>query len=134
MVYVAQVELACLDSLKSDRARERCIEYLLVALAQCNLEFLKANHFTPPLYKSGVTYCGDMGPDDPWKDIPQVLKDGCGDCDDLVPWRLAELWLRGVQASPVAHLETDSEGNALFHVTIATPSGDTEDPSIMLGM
>lgn len=133
-MYAIQVELTALDSLRSDRARERCIEQILDALAACNLELMKSVRL-PRLYSSGVRYQNDEDePIDRWKDAAQVLRDGHGDCDDLVPWRLAELWLDGIPARSVAHLTREADGSVLFHATLVLGNGQPEDPSERLGM
>ena len=45
----------------------------------------------PPLYSSGVYYKEDPPGEENWKDCLAVLKDGHGDCDRLVSYRVAEL-------------------------------------------
>lgn len=132
-MYAAAVELS-LDALSTDRGRERVFEALAAALAAANVELLRSRRL-PMLYASGVEYIGDDdGGEDPWRDALRVLELGGGDCDDLVPWRLAELWLAGVRASPVAHLEHFADGTSRVHLTVRLPDGRVEDPSRVLGM
>ena len=115
----------------------------------------------PPLYASGVRYKEDPPGEENWKDIPQVLKDGHGDCDRLVAWRTAELRVLGQAAEPIikwrnvpkdmmmrlghpAHMVPE-EGIQMVHVCVGLPGwqqykymGDenplVEDPSKRLGM
>lgn len=128
------------------------LQQLLQWLADLNLVFLLEHPRTPPLYSSGVLYrreprqvvrverfCG----------IPDVLRQGWGDCDDLAPWRAAELNLRGVGARPVlvdaSHPQwsqtAKGRGKRLWHVVVERHlPGDSagevvyEDPSARLGM
>jgi hypothetical protein len=88
----------------------------------------------PPLYKSGVRYRPDpeMGSGIENFRLPlETFAARFGDCDNLVVWRLAELWSIGKPASCravwVGHR---------MHVLIRhsqDESGRLEDPSIILG-
>jgi hypothetical protein len=69
-----------------------------------------------------------------WKDVWTVLHDGWGDCKDFVAWRLAELWLSGINARAESSIERHRYGRMLFHTYIVYPNGAIEDPSIELGM
>jgi len=122
--------------LRSARAQERCIEALANGLALVNAEYLNARPNTPSLYTAGVRYCDDgRARYDEWCDIPTVLSRGCGDCDDLVPWRLAELWRAGeTNAEAMAIAQKLDNGNTLFHLQIRFGDGRIEDPSQRLGM
>lgn len=135
MPYTIGIVLRLITALP-DRAAERCIEAILDALAVANFEYLREHPDTPALYMSGVRYKDDAyGDIDYWKDIPTVLRDGHGDCDDLVPWRIAELWQAGYRnAKSIAHLQRDTEGNTLFHAYVRVDGTNTEDPSERLGM
>jgi hypothetical protein len=110
----------------------------------------------PPLYESGVYYQEDPPGEENWKDVPAVLKDGHGDCDRLVAWRVAELQVAGIDAEPIikwqqvpkdvmislghpSHMVPEN-GISMVHVCVGWPgwrSGDpslVEDPSKILGM
>lgn len=88
----------------------------------------------PLLYQSGVRYRPDpkLGSGvERWQTPLQTFRDGFGDCDKLVWWRLCELWHLGYPASCravwVGHR---------MHVLIRhsfDESGALEDPSIILG-
>lgn len=121
--------------LQSVEGRERCYEAMAEGLAIVDYEYLLENPNTPQLYESGIVYCDDgRARFDEWLDIPSVLDKGCGDCDDLVPWRLAELWRMGVNASAKALHQELSDGSVLFHIRILHRNGEIEDPSARLGM
>lgn len=135
--YEVLAQLQTPGLLHSSAAKERCIEALANGLALVDVEYLKENPSTPKLYRSGVRYCDDSTARfDEWCDIPTVLSRGCGDCDDLVPWRLAELWRQGrTQAEAHAIEQVLSNGDTLFHLQIRfAGTNEIEDPSQMLGM
>ena len=110
----------------------------------------------PPLYASGVRYKEDPPGQENWKDCLAVIKDGHGDCDRLVSWRVAELRVAGIAADPIikwkqvpkdimvslghpAHMVPE-QGISMVHVCVGFPgwqNGDpslVEDPSKLLGM
>lgn len=136
--YDALFRIASLGRLPDDRARERCIEALVVALATIDFEYLRANP-TPSIYRSPIRYRRDAQKSpDLWDDVPTTRAARYGDCKKVVPWRLAELWLAGYSdARPMARLQLRPDGTYLFHVLIKYrgPRGvETEDPSEILGM
>jgi len=115
----------------------------------------------PPLYASGVRYKEDPPGQENWKDCLAVLKDGHGDCDRLVAWRVAELLVWGTQAEPVIKWKqipkdvmislghpphmVPPEGIHMVHVCVGLPGWQqlahlyeqnplVEDPSKRLGM
>jgi hypothetical protein len=114
---------------------------ILNALVRCNVRWILAQRAAgkpiPLLYESGVRYQAE-----PWRgqeefaDIPTVYARKWGDCDDLAPWRVAEL--RAVYREP-AKLRVSWAVNAaakqrLFHITVRRADGSIEDPSRVLGM
>lgn len=136
MSYEVLARLKTPGLLFTQRQKERCIEAMLNGLAAINLEYLSAYPQTPLLYQSGVRYRDDSYTKfDEWCDIPTTLARGWGDCDDLVPWRIAELWRDGVRnATGMAIAQKLSNGSILFHALIKFGNGQTEDPSRLLGM
>ena len=113
-----------------------------------NLLYLLKHPHTPPLYASGVRYRREpraVLPFEQFATIPDVLRQGWGDCDDLAPWRAAELNLRGIGARPVIldashprYRDVAGPGR-LWHVVVARElPGEAEpvieDPSARLGM
>lgn len=136
-MYEIVSQIQAIERLPSRRARERVIEHLITGHALVALEYLNAFPQTPMLYRSGVRYVGDKPGQrfDAWRDIPTVLETLTGDCDDLVPWRLAELWRSGVQSARASVIEQKKpEGGIVYHVFIGGVRGGTEDPSRILGM
>lgn len=67
-------------------------------------------------------------------DIPALLRRGKGDCNELVPMRIAELWRAGIMASPYLIKARNSRGGWTYHAQVLWPDGSSEDPSLILGM
>ena len=123
-----------LARLRDDRARERCIEYQLTASALIQREFLLANPRTPSIFNAGVRYIDDTGaPLDEWRSIPEIIAHRGGDCDDLVPWRMAELMIAGVTPQAMARIQQARDGRVVFHALLRY-GPNTEDICRRLGM
>jgi len=67
-------------------------------------------------------------------DIPSLYRRGKGDCNELVPVRIAELWRVGIYASPFLTREANSRGGWTYHAVVKWRDGSIEDPSLILGM
>jgi hypothetical protein len=67
-------------------------------------------------------------------DTPRLYKRGKGDCNELVPARLAELWRVGELAAPLLIKDKKPDGGYAYHALIQLPDGSSEDPSLILGM
>lgn len=67
-------------------------------------------------------------------DWPTLLRRGKGDCNELVPVRLAELWRAGIMATTYLTCEPKEDGGYAYHNIILHADGSTEDPSLILGM
>jgi hypothetical protein len=106
---------------------------LVYALACINAAIMKSGAMPalPPLYQSGVVY----GPEpnrgsgvedfsDPWTCYHRK----CGDCDDLVIWRIAELLFSGER---VPRPQVRRAG-VRMHVLVRRANGQLEDPSRIL--
>lgn len=118
----------------TDRQRsETCILWLCEALAAIDKTWIEAYPQTPPLYQAPVKYHFDPARPDAWKDIPTIIKDGHGDCEDLACWRVAELRASGIPARPYIKWRRGSKG-MIYHVVAWHPDGRIEDPSLALGM
>ena len=93
------VNLGDVPLLKRSRFLGLFIKPLLDALVVVNGLFLRAHH-VDPLYQSGVRYQQEPpdGKPEEFAAIPMVLSRGWGDCDDLAPWRVAELQEDGEKA------------------------------------
>lgn len=67
-------------------------------------------------------------------DIPGLMRRGKGDCNELVPMRVAELWKAGIAASPYLTKDRNDKGGWTYHAIVQWPDGSAEDPSLILGM
>lgn len=109
----------------------RALLWMMEALIKVNLTYL-ATHPTVPLYQSGVVYRAERNTEI-WRDVPNILKYGWGDCEDLACWRAAELQLAGIAAR--AWIKWRDHNNVqMYHAVVRLPNGEIEDPSIALGM
>ena len=101
-------------------------------------------HKVPPLYRSGVRYQNEpkkwiiQGAPisiEEFACIPVIIQRGFGDCDDLAPWRCAELRRAGEKAKIRITWKTNPvQGGKLFHIVVRRENGTIEDPSLKLGM
>lgn len=104
---------------------------LVRALCELNARYLRLNPMTPTLKQAGVKYIAQDVGCERLLLIPQVLRQGGGDCDQLAPARAAELQVHhGIQAWP----EVIQISEHLYHVFVRHPSGRAEDISAHLGM
>lgn len=114
-------------------ASEHVMLKLLSGLCLANLYFLRAHPDCPGIYESGVRYQREPPGQEEWQDVPNMLRSGNGDCEDLACWRVAELRISGVKARP--HLTYRKVGDTFrYHVTVRHSDGRIEDPSLTLGM
>lgn len=67
-------------------------------------------------------------------DVPALYARGKGDCNELAPVRVAELWQAGIDASPHLIKERGIGGGWTYHAAVLHPDGSSEDPSRILGM
>jgi hypothetical protein len=67
-------------------------------------------------------------------DIPGLMRRGKGDCNELVPMRVAELWNAGIAASPYLTKAPNDKGGWTYHAIVLWPDGSSEDVSLILGM
>ena len=109
------------------------IRVMCGALTTLNRVFIQAcarlGRKVPELYKSGVYYHHELGPER-WWTIQDVLRHGWADCKSLAAYRAAELRERGIDATAVPIQKSAH----LVHVVVRLPSGKCEDPSRVLGM
>jgi hypothetical protein len=86
----------------------------------------------PPIYKSGVRYAMEDGPQR-WRHCAQVIREGRGaDCKNLAAWRAAELRRSGQDGR--ARVHTYRTGPQMLHAVVMRGNGAIEDPSVKLGM
>ena len=110
------------------------IRPVLEALVTVNQLYLVTHH-VPKLYESGVRYGEEPnGTIEEFASIPIVLSRGWGDCDDLSPWRVAELRCQGEKAKIRIQWKRQGNGKKLFHIVVRRANGEIEDPSRILGM
>lgn len=112
--------------------RGQSLDTLAQVVHGLNVSFLRAHPDFPPLYRSGVRYAVEpVDAREQFCTAPAVLEQGWGDCDDLAPWRSAELVVRvGIDARP----EVLRVGPRAWHVVVRLPDGRRLDPSKALGM
>lgn len=67
-------------------------------------------------------------------DTPALYRRGKGDCNELVPVRVAELWQAGIAANPWIVRAVNDRGGFTYHNIVKWPDGSAEDPSLILGM
>jgi len=126
-------------SFGTEREREHANEVLQImldALYKVNCSYLRRFPETASLYASGVRYRKEAPGKEEWQDIPTVLKQGFGDCEDLACFRAAELTVReGVPAVPSLKWQRiPSKNMVLYHILVERADGSIEDPSKQLGM
>jgi hypothetical protein len=109
----------------------RSLLYLMESLVCHNVLWLLAHPSTPKIYQADVIYIEEVG--EIWKDIPHIIVDRDGDCEDLACWRVAELRLAGINARPYIKWRIVG-GQDRMHALCLWPDGRVEDPSKALGM
>lgn len=122
----------------SQAASREAFQALLECTYQLNCLYLANCPDTPRLYDSGVVFepedreCSDgTCKEERFCTIPIVLAARKGDCDDLAPWRAAELTVRdGIVSIPLIV----PVGPRSWHVFVQRSDGVWEDPSAVLGM
>lgn len=114
-------------------------------------QLVDRSRVTPAKRKQLVALCREMGltPEEAlmmlrvangieiFLDLNGLYRRGRGDCNELVPVRIAELWRNGIMASPYLTHEqkTDGSGGHSYHAVVWYPHDDSiEDPSLILGM
>lgn len=115
---------------EQDRSRTVLL-WLLEALTRAN-QTLLSTYRLPKLYESKVRYVPEHGKE-VWQDIPNIIKQTYGDCEDLAAWRTAELRQQGIPAKPHITWRPTPTG-LMLHAVVALPDGRIEDPSEALGM
>lgn len=81
------------------------------------------------------TTLGEMcGAGEHFREIPRIIQNGGGDCDNVASWRAAELRELGINARPYITWRRRQDGGMTYHVIVRWPDGSSEDPSLLLGM
>lgn len=107
--------------------------WLLEALVQHNIQYILAYRNVPKLYATDIIYQPEPH-SEIWRDIPTMILDGYGDCEDLACYRIAELNVMGIAAQPYIKWAKNSHGGTTYHALVKRPDGRIEDPSLALGM
>lgn len=111
----------------------------LANFAKCALEGMARGYAAmmpfwrlPPLYRSGIRFAYEphhgTGIED-WAAPLTTYRRKCGDCDDLVIYRLAELYAGGEERASCRALWL----NESVHVLVRRADGTIEDPAVALG-
>jgi hypothetical protein len=102
----------------------------------------------PPLYESGIRFAFEPNHgsgDEDFATPLDTLERGCGDCDDLVIYRLCELYAPRVQFRRIggqllpASVDTSPASCSCewvgesMHVQVRLKNGTLEDPAVLLG-
>jgi len=70
-----------------------------------------------------------------FRDIPRIIENGGGDCDNVAAMRAAELRHHlGIAVKPYITWRKRPDGGTTYHVICLFPDGSSEDPSLLLGM
>ena len=134
MLYAPHFQLRAFDTL-TEPAKLEALAHLLEALTLVNVAWLREHAQRAPwLYESGVRYEEEPPGRDEWQDIPETLKRGEGDCEDLACWRLAELRVRSLEDARPFVKGTVYGPRTVYHVAVRRSDGRIEDPSRVLGM
>lgn len=119
---------------EADRAySQKAVLYLLEALVNINRLWLRTHPSTPGIYESGIRYIREYDTED-WRDVPTLIKDGGGDCEDLASYLCAELRERHKEKCRPYIRWRKYNQFYLYHVLVQRANGQMEDPSAKLGM
>lgn len=124
--------------LRPSRMLGSTIKPILEALVTIDQMYLRTHH-VPRLYESGVRYqeepltnqaslnSGAPQRVEEFAAIPAILEKGWGDCDNLAPWRVAELREAGEPAKiRVQWKRHPGTGQKLYHIVVRRADGSVE--------
>lgn len=97
--------------------------YAFEALVRADQEELRAHPQIPLIYESGCVYKEEPPGHEDWADIPTVMQNRWGDCEDLAGWLCAELrvvW--GIPCKPFLRFRKKG-GNYHYHALVILPNG-----------
>lgn len=124
--------------LKKPEHIARCARALLYGVALANRLYFEQG-LLPPLAQSGIRFRNEpwRGKFEEFADGLTVLARGWGDCDDIVPYALGELW--AFNREPGARIRIYWRINKrtkqpMFHVQLRRASGQIYDWARYLGM
>ena len=75
-----------------------------------------------------------LGGGEHFRDIPAIIENNGGDCDNIAGWRVAELRVAGIPAKPYITWRRRPDNGMTYHAIVLWPDGSSEDPSLLLGM
>jgi hypothetical protein len=75
-----------------------------------------------------------LGGGEHFREIPRIIENNGGDCDNLAAWRAAELCELGFDAAPCIVWRRRPDGGMTYHVIVMHEDGSSEDPSLLMGM
>ena len=119
------------------RFAKQIIESAVEVLARADFAYLVDNPDTPTRQTSGVRYQREgLVKVEQWQTIPDMLKSGVGDCEDLAAWEIAQLRRRGIRALPHVTQIKNNPGKWHIMVRAKLPGGQwyISDPSRESGM
>lgn len=106
------------------------VQAALLGLAAASFRMMQKRPL-PMLYASGVRYVREPRGRERWQTAEETADRKQGDCEDLVAYRVAELWSLGERAArPYCY----SPRPGLIHCQVKRADGSIEDPSAKLGM
>lgn len=113
----------------------KSLDILLECLVRLDLHYLYQHPDTPSIFDAGVRYAKEPIGSEEWLIIPEVIRRGVGDCEDLACWLAAEYRARGIMAQAFATRVPTRNPRPLFHVRVRTGGGTIIlDPSAEMGM
>lgn len=86
---------------RGELARQ-AIEAAVETLARANVAYLAQHPKTPSFARAPIRYQREkkVSGGERWQTIPEILKTGHGDCEDLAAWVIAEARIKGIKAKP----------------------------------
>lgn len=97
-------------------------------------DFLTKNGASSKVFDALDYLYNIVGGGEIFREIPRIIENGGGDCDNVASWRAAELRQLGIEAKPYITWRTRPDGGMTYHVVTMWPDGTIEDPSLILGM
>jgi hypothetical protein len=97
-------------------------------------EFLEKKGASATVLDAFTSLSEMCGSGEHFREIPRIIENGGGDCDNVAAWRVAELRERGIPAKPYITWKRRADGGMTYHVIVRWPDGTSEDPSLLLGM
>jgi hypothetical protein len=97
-------------------------------------EFVERIGTVPDKVRAALDVLESMTAGERFRDIPRIIANGGGDCDNVAAWRCAELNELGIAAQPYITWRKRPDGGTTYHVIVRWPDGSSEDPSLLLGM